>query len=147
MLLFDAWVGNSDRHSENWSIIVRGDNAARLAPIYDVSACFGSNLQDDHALLVSPVDRSLNAFVANCQSGFGDGQRQILMSEVVRRLTLQPAWPGARARLLPKFRRFVDQGILESYFRTIPDDWLSSPKKRLVRMLLEQRLVWLEQLE
>jgi hypothetical protein len=37
VLTFDAWIGNSDRHQENWGLIA-SPRSARLAPIYDTAA-------------------------------------------------------------------------------------------------------------
>lgn len=38
MVLFDAILGNTDRHSGNWSIVKKG-NKRLLSPIYDNGAC------------------------------------------------------------------------------------------------------------
>lgn len=53
MVLFDAILGNTDRHSGNWSIVKKG-NERLLSPIYDNGAClfpramreFGSDKYD-----------------------------------------------------------------------------------------------------
>lgn len=41
MVAFDAWIGNGDRHSENWGIVV-GGNRWRLAPMFDPASCLGA---------------------------------------------------------------------------------------------------------
>lgn len=35
MMMFDALIGNSDRHHSNWAIIVDRDNNIRFSPLYD----------------------------------------------------------------------------------------------------------------
>lgn len=39
-LLFDAWIGNTDRHHENWGVVQRG-SARYLAPSYDHASSLG----------------------------------------------------------------------------------------------------------
>lgn len=46
MLLFDAWVGNGDRHQENWGLLLELGVPLTLAPMYDVAACLGAELND-----------------------------------------------------------------------------------------------------
>ena len=49
-LLFDAWIGNTDRHHENWAIIgdVSGDEFRKyLAPSYDHASSLGCRLSVD----------------------------------------------------------------------------------------------------
>jgi len=144
MFLFDAWVGNGDRHSENWSIVSRGGSGVLLAPMYDVSSCFGSGLQDGYELLSAPTDALLVKFVLGCPSGFGDGTGIISMAEVVAQFQMEPEWARVRDLLLPRFVNVNTSSELTGYFNSIGDEWLSSPRKRLVRMLLTRRLAWLE---
>jgi hypothetical protein len=50
-LLLDAWIGNTDRHHENWALVV---NLARgqhfLAPTFDHASSLGAHLQDEERL-------------------------------------------------------------------------------------------------
>jgi len=52
-LLLDAWIGNTDRHHENWAFVVRitsGDTPAvgiHLAPTYDHASSLGRNESDE----------------------------------------------------------------------------------------------------
>ena len=41
-LMLDAWIGNSDRHHENWAVILRPQKVA-LAPSFDHASSFGRN--------------------------------------------------------------------------------------------------------
>lgn len=46
-LLLDAWIGNGDRHHENWGFIVPEQGGLpTLAPTYDHASCLGRELQD-----------------------------------------------------------------------------------------------------
>ncbi len=46
-LLLDAWIGNGDRHHENWGFVVRlPEGIPHLAPSYDHASCLGRELLD-----------------------------------------------------------------------------------------------------
>jgi hypothetical protein len=45
-LLLDTWIGNGDRHHENWGFIIK-NNVNYLAPTYDHGSCLGRELSDD----------------------------------------------------------------------------------------------------
>jgi hypothetical protein len=43
-LVFDAWIANTDRHHENWGVLVdRQDGSRRLAPSFDHGSSLGFN--------------------------------------------------------------------------------------------------------
>ncbi len=44
-LVFDALIGNVDRHHQNWGIVRLSDEIAHLAPTYDHGASLGRELQ------------------------------------------------------------------------------------------------------
>ncbi|MDX1919076.1 MAG: HipA domain-containing protein [Candidatus Caenarcaniphilales bacterium] len=46
LLLFDALIGNTDRHDENWGIII-SDGKSRFTPIYDNGIALGWREKDD----------------------------------------------------------------------------------------------------
>jgi hypothetical protein len=49
-LLLDAWVGNTDRHQENWGVvetqIEKGSTHRHLTPVFDTASCLGRNELD-----------------------------------------------------------------------------------------------------
>ena len=46
-LLLDAWIGNTDRHHENWALVVNlAQNHRYLAPTYDHASSLGAHEQD-----------------------------------------------------------------------------------------------------
>lgn len=69
-LLLDAWIGNGDRHHENWGF-VRNKVAStavetlHLAPTYDHASSLGRDLSDDQRR-----KRSIEAYVNKCSSAF-----------------------------------------------------------------------------
>ena len=56
-LMLDAWIGNTDRHHENWAVIVRRSSEGGaplirryLAPTYDHASSMGRNESDENRL-------------------------------------------------------------------------------------------------
>jgi hypothetical protein len=46
-LVLDAWIGNTDRHHENWGVLVRmKDNSRYLAPTFDHASSLGAHEPD-----------------------------------------------------------------------------------------------------
>ncbi len=45
-LLLDAWIGNGDRHHENWGLVSAIDRTIHLAPTYDHASSLGRELSD-----------------------------------------------------------------------------------------------------
>lgn len=99
MLVFDAWIGNSDRHSANWAILVRGPlhgSACRLAPMYDTAGCLLANLTDEtveRRFASGLEDAALQRYAEKCRSGFGDGVAEpgILHRDLLEQLRNGPS--------------------------------------------------------
>jgi hypothetical protein len=141
---FDAWIGNADRHQENWGIVRSASGTISLAPMFDPAACLGVELDDSHALLdparVTP--EAIQKYLGRCMSGFGDGRRLIKLVEVVAQIGAWPEWSNNIRGWIASFARAMD--TLEAELSFIPDSWLPLPRKRFVRSMLANRLRWLE---
>lgn len=46
-LLLDAWIGNTDRHHENWGLIIDKERVVTLAPTFDHASSMGRELLDE----------------------------------------------------------------------------------------------------
>ncbi|WP_293023072.1 MULTISPECIES: HipA domain-containing protein [unclassified Moorena] len=69
-LLLDAWIGNGDRHHENWGFVLpkTSQTGIYLAPTYDHASCLGRELSDtkrQHKSVESYVNRCPSAFYLN----------------------------------------------------------------------------------
>lgn len=147
MLAFDAWIGNGDRHQDNWSVIVpEGGGPWRLAPMYDPAACLGTELQDGHRLLDSQrrTADELTRYLRRCPSGFGDGTSKIDLVQVTDNLTKWPEWQENFASWLAGFR--VGLNTLGGALPSIDPSWLPEHRKIFITTVLEHRLRWLESL-
>lgn len=73
-LLLDAWIGNSDRHHENWGFIEL-DRKLYLAPTYDHASSLGRNESDEKRskrLKTRDKGYSVGAYADKCHSSFYD---------------------------------------------------------------------------
>jgi hypothetical protein len=69
-LMLDAWIGNTDRHHENWALI-RFNGQDYLAPTYDHASSLGRNEPDrkrQQRLLTQDQGFSVRAYVEKCKS-------------------------------------------------------------------------------
>lgn len=76
-LMLDAWVGNTDRHSENWGVIdgPGNENASpfTLAPTFDHASSLGVRLSDgDRKNRLTTRDKraSVKAYAEKCKTPF-----------------------------------------------------------------------------
>jgi hypothetical protein len=139
MLIFDAWIGNEDRHTSNWAVL---DNH-RLAPLYDPASCLGARLRDDHKLVNGPKLSDLQKYANGCGSRFGNEASQLPQSEVVTRLRAWPEWDEIAPRLLKRFRSLLSSA--EKLVSSVPDERLIPGRKQLIHWLLRERLRMLEE--
>lgn len=71
-LLFDAWIANQDRHSENWGVVSSGGELF-LSASYDHGSALARNETDERRkLMLSTKDKgaSLEAYTARARSAF-----------------------------------------------------------------------------
>ena len=76
-LLLDAWIGNTDRHSENWGVLDKPESAPTLniarylAPTYDHASSLGVRISDEERqkrLLTKDTGYSVQAYAKRCFS-------------------------------------------------------------------------------
>jgi hypothetical protein len=147
MLAFDAWIGNGDRHQDNWSVIIsEGSGVCRLAPMYDPAACLGTELQDGNIQLDPRrrTDEALRRYIARCPSGFGDGKRAVTLMQVVDTLKEWPEWGTHAASWLAAFRNGLN--TVKALLPSVDSSWLPDHRKTFITTVLEHRLFWLERL-
>ena len=74
-LLLDAWIGNGDRHHENWGLISKkmipaATETIYLAPTYDHASALGRELSDANRQKKSLQQSSVEAYANKCSSAF-----------------------------------------------------------------------------
>lgn len=125
-LMLDAWIGNTDRHHENWGAIqikytdnpsgFFPDATYELAPTYDHAASLGSILTEaefQERLTTKDRNRTVSAYIDRGRSAFYEDNQQkgksLPMIDVFRQA----------AAIEPK----AAQAWLEQLDAVQPDDW------------------------
>ena len=125
-LLLDAWIGNGDRHHENWGF-VRNKTAStntetiHLAPTYDHASCLGRDLSDEKR-----QKRSVEAYANKCLSAFYssvDDKKPLKTFDVFHRV--QELYPMAAHVWLSRLKSVSKANILEIFSR-IPNTRIST---------------------
>lgn len=145
LVAFDCWIGNADRHQENWGVISSMAGDIRLAPMFDPASCLGAELQEGNKHLSTGLNaKMISKYMDQCGSGFGDGKAGIPLRTVLDELRSWPEWKSLAPCWVADFRSAMDtfQGLLA----TVPSLWLPDHRKRFALELLEARLSRMERL-
>lgn len=140
-LMLDAWIGNGDRHSENWGVIIAKDRTVRLAPTFDHASSLGRELTDEvraERLTTKDTRRSVAAYAEKARSA--------LYAEAIerQRRALSPFdafAAAARAQRLSaiiwvnKLRNVKPEKVLNILER-IPDDFITATSREFAFAIL-----------
>lgn len=140
-LLFDAWIGNQDRHSENWGF-VRLNTNFYLAPSYYHGSSMARNLGDDERakrLVTRDQGYSIEHYVTTARSslyphGIQGKTRSLLTIEA-----FEHAWrnrPQAGQEWLDKLRNVSDQNTRDAV-NMVPDNIMTPVAKDFTARLLK----------
>ena len=144
--MLDAWIGNTDRHHENWALVVR-PQATHLAPSYDHAASLGAHETDTNRhdrLTTRDRVRSIQYYIARARSAFyasPTDTKSMPTLDAFREGGLRR--PGAAQAWITRLARLSSQDV-EAVFADIPSDWISTVAKDFaMRMLVlnSQRLL------
>lgn len=130
-LVLDAVIGNTDRHHENWGLLIRASGMnfrIRIAPSFDHASSLGRELSDDQR------KRRLESGQIGDYSERGRGgiywsetdRRAPSPIELVRRSA--QVYPRSFASILNRASALDERRIWEIVER-IPDDWMSDPAR------------------
>lgn len=139
-LMLDALVGNTDRHHENWGILISSSRPghAELAPTYDHASSLGRELTDEVR------DRKYGALAgAAAVARYCSKARSALFLAPEARAPLSPvAAFRAAAHLAPRAGQFwlqrlrACQNALESCVEAVPSAAISPGARRFCLQLL-----------
>lgn len=143
-LLLDSVIGNTDRHHENWAILVRArvtsGPAAELAPTFDHASCLGREVPDHKRLIRLSVEREDLSITAYC-----DRTRSRIYRSASDAKSLRPieAFQNAASRRPEAGRAW--RGVLAStpvsdltaFVDLVPDVAISGPARRFAKRMLE----------
>ncbi|WP_242634540.1 HipA domain-containing protein [Bacillus timonensis] len=138
--VFDAFIGNQDRHCDNWGII-DGKNGYRMAPIYDSGASLGFQLKEER---INLMFKDLNMFQAFSNRSFSmiglpekKKPRFMELLDVIRKN--YPTEVQEAVHLI----HIINEELLEGIMESIPEEVMSITYKKWVKKLLLHRKDWL----
>ena len=135
-LVFDALVGNTDRHSENWGVLLdRNNEVVDLAPAFDHASSLGRELLDPRREQLLSGNR-VGAYSERGSGGiyWAESDRRGVSPLQLARLAAQ-AYPEL---FLPALRQLqaVSRDELSGLANRVPDDWMTPPARRFAGELL-----------
>lgn len=127
-LMLDAWIGNQDRHHENWALVGMADGSIHLAPTYDHASSLGRNETDEKRLAkLKGTGQSMSAYVRRVRSAFflnaGDAKPMTTL-EAFRQAALKV--PAAALAWLDRLEN-VEQDAIMDILGRIPSSRISQP--------------------
>lgn len=158
--VLDALVGNTDRHHENWGIILRRVAVptpsksqglsmrlqASIAPTFDHGSCLGRELLDERAELLLAEPRGIHRYIRKATGGiFADDQARKGLSPMALVERIAATYPA----LVKPWQNRV--GGLPADFALplldrIPDHIMSQTSRKFVVAFLEQTRIMLKTL-
>jgi len=134
-LTLDALIGNSDRHHENWALIVTFSreedlpavSRVKLAPTFDHASSLGRELSDERRLMLLNDVEKARSYYEHCPSRIYWNEtdaRPLHPAELVRRAAEQS--PAAFAPWLDRAAK-IDDRMIDEMFSSFPPGWISSP--------------------
>ncbi|MBL7649214.1 MAG: HipA domain-containing protein [Candidatus Hydrogenedentes bacterium] len=124
-LVFDCWIGNPDRHHENWGFVVTRD-AKHLSPTFDHASGLGARLLDEQRrrrLVTKDRGFSVESWVIKARTPFRDASGVKLYTlDVVREL--RQRYPESVDFWLDQLATFELEDI-EMMFSEFPESHIS----------------------
>lgn len=138
--VFDALIGNQDRHCDNWGIIATRSDY-RLAPIYDNGASFGFGLKEDRIKMMFKDSNMFKAFSNRSYSLIGiDGKKKPKYLELLSFIRSQ--YPKEVEDAINRLS-ILNKDNIEGILNTIPTSIMSDVYKEWVVKLLLYRRDWI----
>lgn len=139
LLVFDAVIGNSDRHQDNWSVILARNDAPRLAPSYDHGSSLGRDISDN-AIEEHLRENVLERYALRGRSRVSwddvGGGRPMAHVDLLR--NVQADHPGEVYRALDKVLS-PNLADVRSRIEPLPDTYASPQRRALMIELVEHR--------
>lgn len=132
-LVFDALIGNRDRHSDNWSVMENADER-RLMASYDHASSLGFQILDDRRARLLADTEELDRWIRKGTAHrFENGRHTSLVSLARDALTM--ADPRTREHWLGAVESVTDTAIAEIVSRP---SRMSPPARRLASAIMQR---------
>jgi HipA-like C-terminal domain len=144
MLLYDAWVGNNDRHYYNWGIIrhLQSVEDPCFAPVYDTARGLFWNIAEKKIISLHNNPIALKEFLdkysknSRPKTGF-DGNANINHFQLIEYLYTNEVGISKE-----EFKTLISQSRLDSFLQCIDKDFtylLSEKRRNVIKECLKHR--------
>jgi hypothetical protein len=134
-LLLDVWIGNGDRHHENWGLVSTSARTIHLSPTYDHASSLGRELTDAKRLerlqnknIAAYLKKNYSAFYAQA------GDRKPLTTLAAFQSAANEYPQAAKAWLMQLSN--ISSDWVEQLLCRIPEDRMSLPAKEFAAQVL-----------
>lgn len=143
-LVFDCLIGNTDRHHENWGVILNNSEGhvdLHLAPTFDHASSLGRNeLDQKRVLRLTTTDKraTVEAYAERTKSAFYGMHPQngvLKTSELMAELAA--AFPKVTKLWSDRIATLTD-GQFNDILNSVPPDWVSQPAAEFAMRMLQR---------
>jgi hypothetical protein len=138
--VLDALIGNTDRHHENWGLVVQvqreaGKATISLAPSYDHASSLGRELRDDRRIELLTANR-VDWYIRRGEGGIfresenRHGENPLRLVEIAARaypLYFRPALERVAA---------LDTDVVTGIVDSLPEECASEPARRFAKAMI-----------
>lgn len=149
-LCFDAWIGNTDRHDENWAIIVNANNVKRLAPTYDHASSLGRNESDANRIKrMTTNDKgfNVNAYIKRAMTPIYDENGKKLNTISVAQECKKHNSKATKFWIRKILDVMNDETSIKIILDKVPQKLISEPAKNFAFAMLKENAELLKGLE
>lgn len=132
--VFDAWIANTDRHHQNWGVLVdTHTDGGQLAPTFDHGSSLGFSVRPEVRDAALEEPERLESWCARGRNDYFAGKPKLLD---VARQALAVAGPSTRDLWLGRLAN-VEPDDWRSLIARVPDQRMSEPARTFVDRILE----------
>ncbi|MBF8417482.1 MULTISPECIES: HipA domain-containing protein [Heyndrickxia] len=140
IIVFDALIGNQDRHCDNWGIIY-DNNEYRIAPVYDNGASLGFQLKENRIRLMDKDCNMFKAFSNRSYSLIGLPEKK--KPRFLDLLTVIKQYYPLETKESINSLNKINLQMLQEIVDSIPEKVMGPVYKKWVKKLLLYRKEWL----
>lgn len=154
MILFDAVIGNTDRHTENWAFI-NNEGIYRFSPIYDSGSCLSSKIAEEDLekyLANENMQEIRNYHYNTVRSEMQWSKKKVSLFELVKKVNIEvphilkyhahKLFDIANKRNIENLVLNIDNNLKLSGL----DSLLSQNRKQFIIKTLNQRTTFLKEI-
>lgn len=138
-LMLDAWIGNCDRHNENWGVIIKKDRTVQLAPTFDHASSLGRELTDavrSERLMTKDNRFSVAAYAEKARSAlYAEPSDKRALSPFDAFIRAAQVQKGSAVIWLNKLQTISSEAILQ-ILELVPPDFITKPSRDFAGRLL-----------